>query len=1253
MKILAIRLKNLASIEGNFEIDFTTEPLLSAGIFAISGPTGSGKSTILDALCLALFDKTPRFTATNEKIALKDVGDEFIQQTDVRNVLRKGVGEGFAEVDFVGVDGFRYSSRWMVYRAGRKINGRLQAQILRVINLDTKTELQGTKTELLSSISRLVGLTYEQFTRTVLLAQNDFATFLKSKDDVKAELLEKLTGTEIYSRISMEVFARNKEAETNLRWVKDQMDGIELLPEEEINKLTLENKDIAGQKLAGQKLITAIGEKIKWLEQLTVLTNSKAEAEGLLKEYEKDLCEADERFFLIHRVDSVQNARQLADSKRNLSQREIEQQTQLKQVEEKLTSCDKELLEAKAKYDEANKEMQKFQNEAVLLESELKKARALDVQLKTAELHFAEAEKNMKTSRNQTENYEKDIKDRGLLLDELSKQMALIDEWLTKYSKHERMVAKVDVILGFLDVADTAQQKIALVQREFVRLQTIKQDAKNRLSLAQNNSQTNILAVQDKQKEADSLQKEMGAFDLETIKKERTALILRKENLMLAYNIWKEFYISRGELANKQTKLVALQKELEKQSLILSVTSNRLSLSAREKETVQRLYDNAKLTMADSVVQLRGQLHTDEPCPVCGSLHHPHTDSDSKLDALFQDISDDYAKVIREYEKLINEYVSLNRDVEHLHVQISDLSKEIELNSIDTKEKKKRWNENIQLLSLENEANFSTNNDDEDLTQLFETMNRIVQSCLKVVNDSETIYEKKQALWEETDKQLRQLKISGEVLIEQCKQIEKEIQAVLAETDKQNALKELNQSQYNEAYTKVDGEISIDNWIDLWNNGHEEFKLNVKKLANLWTIKNKEKTDLQESFQKLSVERGGVEKMLANAREVEQKALSVQQSNADNLTLIKKERALLLHGEAADTVEKLFREKQQQAKSLLESILLEVNKLSAQYAGLEGQIKQLRETILKLAIQEQSACKELAKWISVYNEKESQTITEDELRKLMDIEASWINQERGLLNKLRETRTSAQATLKERTGQLEKHLLVSNKPDGENENMKSLLVTLDLQLSRKEELESRTSTIETTLQMHQLNKKRVKNFEVELKEMQLISERWAKLNSLIGQSTGEKFKVIAQSYTLNVLLLHANKQLELLSKRYRLQQVPDTLALQVVDRDMCDEIRTVYSLSGGESFLISLALALGLSSLSSNNMKVESLFIDEGFGSLDAESLRMAMEALEQLQSQGRKIGVISHVQEMSERISTQVILSKQANGKSKITVVG
>jgi exonuclease SbcC len=137
------------------------------------------------------------------------------------------------------------------------------------------------------------------------------------------------------------------------------------------------------------------------------------------------------------------------------------------------------------------------------------------------------------------------------------------------------------------------------------------------------------------------------------------------------------------------------------------------------------------------------------------------------------------------------------------------------------------------------------------------------------------------------------------------------------------------------------------------------------------------------------------------------------------------------------------------------------------------------------------------------------------------------------------------------------------------------------------------------------------------------------------------------------LLSFANIHLQDLSNRYRIERIPNTLGLQVVDLDMGDEIRTVYSLSGGESFLVSLALALGLASLSSSKMKVESLFIDEGFGSLDPNTLNIAMDALERLHNQGRKVGVISHVQEMTERIPVQIKVSKKASGRSQVEVIG
>src|SRR6476661_5808690 len=211
MKILAIRIKNLASIDGIAEIDFTTEPLCSAGIFAITGPTGAGKSTILDALCLALYGQTPRYKNA-EKIDLKDVADNKIGQHDVRGILRDGTGDGYAEVDFVGIDGVKYRSQWKVNRARNKATGAIQNYSLVLSSIDSEQVIAATKKEACREIERLVGLNYEQFTRSVLLAQGDFTAFLKADKDAKASLLEKLTGTDIYSKISKQVFENHKQA---------------------------------------------------------------------------------------------------------------------------------------------------------------------------------------------------------------------------------------------------------------------------------------------------------------------------------------------------------------------------------------------------------------------------------------------------------------------------------------------------------------------------------------------------------------------------------------------------------------------------------------------------------------------------------------------------------------------------------------------------------------------------------------------------------------------------------------------------------------------------------------------------------------------------------------------------------------------------------------------------------------------------------------------------------------------------------
>jgi exonuclease SbcC len=189
MKILAIRGNNLASLRGEFELNLQSSPLNGNGIFVIAGPTGAGKSTLLDALCLSLFDAVPRFdNASNH---------------DPRTVLSHGAGEGYCETDFQGLDGQKYQARWEVRRARGETRGRLQPQQMSVVLVQTGEKLGRTKREVLQIIEERLGLSYTQFRRSALLAQGDFAAFLKAPERERSELLERMTGTEIYTRISI------------------------------------------------------------------------------------------------------------------------------------------------------------------------------------------------------------------------------------------------------------------------------------------------------------------------------------------------------------------------------------------------------------------------------------------------------------------------------------------------------------------------------------------------------------------------------------------------------------------------------------------------------------------------------------------------------------------------------------------------------------------------------------------------------------------------------------------------------------------------------------------------------------------------------------------------------------------------------------------------------------------------------------------------------------------------------------------
>ena len=955
MKILAIRLKNLTSIEGMVEVDFTAEPLHSAGIFAISGPTGAGKSTLLDALCLALYDKAPRFATSVESVNLADVGDNQINQSDVRNLLRRGTSDGYAEVDFLGIDGRRYRSRWSVRRTRNKISGSLQPQTLEVKELDTEKEFQGTKKELLIQLVELVGLTYEQFTRTVLLAQNDFATFLKSKGAAKAELLEKLTGTGVYSRISQEVYARNKAAQEEVTLIQNRMNVIELMPEEELLALQKE------KELSAEKHVTGIKLLAEQNEQLNVVRSLKMQ-EDLWKKKQQE---------------------------------EQEEQARLKMLQGALASQEEGLVHFKAQWE--------------AIQPDLKKARQLDVQIQSQQDSYTQSKQMLQSANKQVSEQEQ-------------KMRMATEQLQVSYSSLNRLLNHVGI-----------EEALQLEQVEEI----LRQEA-DKLTAEINTNEERLLRL--------------NSFGYPLLTEEQMKLqkeLTRQQNIR--------------QLTETQTKTKAEIERLEKETTdcLKQLTEQETAL-----KVTQRLYENARMAVGKDVKALRQQLQEGEACPVCGSTAHPYHQEQEVVDTLFRSIEQEYNAAVANCQQINNRSIVLQRDWTHQKMVDGQIGE--------------------QLAALY-KAGIDAGNEEQIQHRLTELAERILE------------YRNLYAEWQRSDEEIKKMRAYCEALREN---------------------------------------VSL-------------CRLAMQKVSSA-----KEQLVL-----------------LQNAASAEQKRFEVIEKA---LNVLRQERSQLLKGKSADEAEAAVAKREKELNLALEKARKEVEAVHNRLSGLQGEMKQITLAIGEL---------------------------QEQYKKI---------------------------------GSPEQLPEIIKKQQEENLNTERAL-----------------STMEARLLQQAKNKLTVEQIAKELAEKQTIAERWAKLNKLIGSADGAKFKVIAQSYTLNLLLLHANKHLSYLSKRYKLQQVPDTLALQVIDCDMCDEIRTVYSLSGGESFLISLALALGLSSLSSNNLKVESLFIDEGFGSLDAESLRTAMEALEQLQMQGRKIGVISHVQEMSERISVQVQMHKKVNGKSVLTVVG
>ena len=1211
MKILAIRLKNLASLAGPFEIDFTAEPLASAGLFAITGPTGAGKSTLLDALCLALFGAVPRLGDTGQ--AKMPDADSDISIGDPRTLLRRGTGGGYAEVDFVGVSGRRYRARWEANRARDKASGKLQNSRQSLIDLDSDQLLASQKTEYKTQLELALGLNFEQFTRAVLLAQSEFSAFLKANDNDRSELLEKLTDTALYTQLGRRAFDKAKEAKDAYKQLQDQATGVVPLAAEARAELD-EQFNQAQQHLKTQQAqLKQLEAQQTWLKELREWQGRQLSATEQLQRAQADWDSQGPQRQDLSRLDQLAPQRHQFARQAQLSQLLSPLATQIQQHIEQQAALNTRQEQAQQQQANAQTGLAhalKTQGDALPLLRQ-----AFEEQSTLAHLTKDLAKRVEEQQQHQTACTEGQTQLNGLL-----EKQTQVAERLQRLATGLERSASLAPLSDAWTVYRERLQQVMLIGNRLNKGQAELPQLEQRATTAAERF--------TQQREAlDLLYQEAGAEPHAVAEQIQLLASLLQDNRkqQRAFEDLTRLWDNQRQLDQQATaltqKLAEAQQQREQLNQTGLQTKAELAVAEQTLTVTKQLLERQRLARSASVEELREQLQDDQPCPVCGSHEHPYHQPEALLQSLgrhdvneeatAQKAVDTLKETLNELRGVVGGLIAQQKEFlqqqEHLATQQQALAPSLDAHplsaSLFNQEAAKRSDWLAQQLS--------------QLTQSIAQDEQRQGALLNLQQNAGRLQQQLQAA-QDASQQARQLLVDQQrELSNDRERLDEELNAFasLLPADTLDGLR----SEPAATFMQLDQRVSE----RLEQLGHQRDEL-AEQQERQQAIE-KQQTHQQHRQQQLDA-------LLVQVSEL---AAQQQAAQAKLSTLLGEHTSAEHWQQQLELAVTQSRQSETDANQQLQDTRHALTQLAAD-------LKAQEERQQALNAEQQSLDSHISEWRALHPELDDTGLTR--LMAFDDAQLQALRQQLQLSEKAVE---QAKVLLQEREQRLADHQALHN-GNLEAEEMDSTLAALNQQLADGEK-----QVAELRARQSEDQRRQDANQSLALTTAKAYEEwqRWARLEALIGSASGDKFRKIAQAYNLDLLVHHANVQLRQLVRRYRLKRGGSMLGLLVLDTEMGDELRSVHSLSGGETFLVSLALALGLASMASSTLKIESLFIDEGFGSLDPESLQLAMDALDGLQAQGRKVAVISHVQEMHERIPVQIQVKRQGNGLSTLEV--
>ncbi|MCD2519593.1 AAA family ATPase [Massilia sp. G4R7] len=1254
MRILRIAGKNLASLAGEFQVDFEAEPLASSGLFAISGPTGAGKSTLLDALCLALYDATPRLLKRAGS-QLPDVGADTVSALDPRTLLRRGAAEAWSEVDFAGNDDIRYRARWSVRRAYGKPGGALQPSKMTLHRLPELDPLGGTKTEVANEIVARIGLSFEQFTRAVLLAQNEFSAFLKTDENERGELLETLTGTTIYSEISRRAFERYRAEQERTRMLTSQLASQAPLPQEEREKLDLERTGAELALEAADARRSALEQELRWHQEAAKLAASETQAAEALAGAEAEQGASGERRQRLATLDAVQPARPLVADIVRLEQERKAAVDSSARLDANLATAVEARRQAVLDVDAALAALEASESALRGAAPGLDAAKALDAAIATQAPAHAQAANALEAARGEARQARAVHGAKSAELDTVRRQRDAAAAWLGANARLEPMAVqwpRWDKLLaqaGQLVAQDAAaREALSIAGRQAAQAAEAEQAA----TLALANAGARLEAQDAARREALAA---LEAIDPQALDQERQAMEVRRERLAAADKAWSAFVTTRQELRDASAELDRVDTARAGAARLLEEARGAAPAMFGAMQQAEKSLSAAELACAANVEELRATLEDDTPCPVCGAHDHPYRD-DGRQDVLRAMLANLRREVARCRGLVRDNEAAQAAQAATLAAtgdRLAGLQRERAGLARLVEELEAEWNAEPLAreapLDAERAAWFAQARDGlREALAALDTRGASLRRAAQARDAAQAAYDRTQA-------EHARLRLAFDAAREAGTRMQSELRA-------RSFQHEAAAAQLAAVLAELDPVLADavgDAWQDAWRRGPDAWRGARAQDAAQWQEQTALHTRAAAAVATLEAEVAGANERIAQADRHGAGVAAEFKRIDEELAARRAERAALWQGRPATDVEQELAAGVAAARNAVNARQASINETNQREASARTALAQLNEHIAALDSAGARAAAALADWLEEYRRQGDEPgsgldpVTDaTELGRLLVVGSAWLAQERAELAALASRVASAATVLAERRAQRALH--AEGRPES-GLSAEAVAAAVEALTSERREAHDRATELRMRAAQDDTRRAQAQAAMADIERQQAEERRWGKLSELIGSHDGKRFRNYAQQFTLDVLLGYANAHLAQLARRYRLERVSNggapSLALMVRDQDMGGEVRSVNSLSGGESFLVSLALALGLASLSSNRVRVESLFIDEGFGSLDSETLGVAMDALDALQSMGRKVGVISHVQEMTERIATKVLVRPGGGGSSSVVV--